>query len=464
MIRKQFLNTIRKFKMIEKGETILVAVSGGGDSVVLLHLLFELSKSWRLKLGVLHVNHGLRGRASDQDEVFVKRLAHRLKIPCDTTRVAIKEKAKKEGASLEAAAREARYEFFEQTAKIKRATKIVLAHSMDDQAETVLMRLMTGTGLQGLQAIRPKRKLNHAYLVRPLIEIPREEIRKFAKENAIKFREDLSNQSRRFLRNRIRLELIPFIEKDFNPQVKRALARLPHLLDVDLTFLDKTAEAAYQKLARKKKNEIVFSKPSFLKLSPSIQFRLINRALKVLGGPDLDFDHWNHFWELLSGQPRFQFQLPKEIFAVVSSEEVRIKRAGKSFSSFSYSLFPDQTLYISELDLTLSCEALAKRPRQFRKQNKNFDILNAEKLSFPLTVRNRRPGDRFQPLGRTKPHKLKSFLIDERILREERDRLPLVLSKDTIAWVAGVRMAEPFKATPKALELVRLSVSPGNRR
>src|SRR3989338_5434044 len=159
MIQEQFLRTIQKFRMIEKGETVFVAVSGGLDSAKLLHLLLELRDSWKLKLGILHVNHKLRGKASDQDEAFVKKLAHRFKVPCYVTQVDVEGKAKKERVSLEEGARNARYQFFEKTARTKGAQKIVLAHTMDDQAETVLMRLITGTGLQGLQAIRPKRKL-----------------------------------------------------------------------------------------------------------------------------------------------------------------------------------------------------------------------------------------------------------------------------------------------------------------
>ena len=449
--------------MIEKGETVFIAVSGGGDSVVLFHLLLELRDSWKLKLGILHVNHKLRGKASDQDEAFVKKLAHRFKVPCYVTQVDVEGKAKKERVSLEEGARNARYQFFEKTARTKGAQKIVLAHTMDDQAETVLMRLITGTGLQGLQAIRPKRKLNGAYLVRPLIEISRSDIRKFAEENSIRFREDRSNQSRQFLRNRIRLELIPFIEKRFNPQVKRALARLPHLLDVDLAFLDESAGISYQRLAREKAGEILFPKKPFLKLSPAIQFRLINRALRILAKAELDFDHWNDFVGLLSRESHFHLQLPRGFFAHVSPTEIRIKRSQKPFSSFSYSLPANRSLYISEIDATLSCQPLRQRPRIIRKQDPSFDVFDAAKLSFPLAVRNRKPGDRFQPLGQSKFLKLKKLLINRRIPQEERDRLPLVFSNGTIAWVGGVGMAEPFKAVSKTRQFVRLSLTPGNQ-
>ena len=464
MIQEQFLKTIRKFRMIEKGETVFAAVSGGLDSTTLLHLLLELRKSWKLRLAILHVNHKLRGRASDRDEAFVRRLARRAKTPIFVARVQIKRKAKQEKISLEEAAREARYHFFEKTVEKKHAHKIVLAHTQDDQAETVLMRIISGTGLQGLQAIRPKRKLNTAYLVRPLIEISRAEIRKFAKSNKISFREDATNRSLQFVRNRIRLKLLPFIERSFNPRVKKALARLPHLLDVDLAFLDETAGIFYKRLARQKHvGEILFPKQSFLQLRPSIQYRLINRALRALAETELDFDHWNLFLESLATERRFRLQLPKGLLATVSPDTVRIGRGKKSSATFSYSLSPGESIYIQEIDAMLSCGLLTEKVRVIRKANRSFDLFDGAKLSFPLMVRSRRPGDRFQPLGQTKPLKPKGFLINRRIPFEDRDRLALVFSGNAIAWIANVGMGDAFKVSRRTKQCVRISIAPGNQ-
>ncbi|MBI4394764.1 MAG: tRNA lysidine(34) synthetase TilS [Candidatus Omnitrophica bacterium] len=448
--------------MIERSETVLVAVSGGQDSVTLLHLLLELRKPWKLKLGILHINHGLRGKASDLDEAFVRALAKKTKLPIDVLQAKMKQKERSAKLSLEEGAREIRYQFFEKMAKVKRAQKIAVAHTQDDQAETVLMRVITGTGLQGLQAIRPKRKLNGAYLIRPLIEIPRSEIQKYVKINRIHFREDKSNRSPRFLRNRIRHRLIPFIARGFNPQIKKALARLPHLLDVDLTFLDETAKAFYKRLAREHPNEILFPRKTFLKLSPAIQYRLMNRALHILNEAELDFDHWNRFSESLHIKRGFQLQLPKGLLASVSSDSIRIKKGKRINVSFSYPLFLGDAIYIPEIEVSISCSALKGKPRIIHKSDKSFELLNGAKLSFPLTIRNRKAGDRFQPLGRTKPLKLKRFLINQHIPVEERDRLPLVLSDSTIAIAGQVALAEPFKVTPETKQFVRISFTSGN--
>ncbi|MBI1977175.1 MAG: tRNA lysidine(34) synthetase TilS [Candidatus Omnitrophica bacterium] len=464
MIRDQFLKTIQKFRMIEKGETVLIAVSGGADSVALLHLLAELRKPWKLHLTILHVNHKLRGKESDQDEAFVRKLARRFKIPIFVFKVEVRNKAKKEKSSLEEAAREVRYQFFEQMAETKKANKIALAHNQDDQAETVLMRIITGTGLQGLQAIRPKRKLNRTFLIRPLIEIARGDIRKFVKANQICFREDRSNRSLQFLRNRIRLKLIPLIERSFNPQVKKALARLPHLLDVDLSFLEETSAVFYRRLAnREQADEVLFPRKSFLQLKPSIQYRLVNRAMRELSGAELDFNHWNLFLELLTTKDKFSLQLPKELFISLSREAVRIYQKRKiSRASFSYEFSVGDSVYIPEINSTIVCESLNKRVRVIRKTNKNFDIFDGDTLSFPLTVRNRKPGDRLQPLGQKTSVKLKGFLINRHIPIEERDRLPIVVSDGQVAWVGGVGMGEAFKVSANTKRFVRISLLPGS--
>ncbi len=446
--------------MIEKGDTLFVAVSGGCDSTVLLHLLLDLAPSWKLKLAVLHVNHQLRAKASDQDEAFVRALAKKHHLPFFVTRISVQALARDRKMSLEEAARTARYDFFERIIQAKGAQKLVLAHTLDDQAETVLMRIMSGTGLQGLQAIRPRRKLNDAYLIRPLIEVSRRHIRAFAKEKRIAFREDKTNQSLQFVRNKIRLKLIPLMERKFNPQVKKALARLPHLLDVDLSFLDETAQGCYQRLAvREGKEQILFPKKAFLNLKPAIQYRLISRALDALGKADLDFDHWNQFLGLLMTERNFKYQFPKDLIAVVTVDHLKIRHAKQIPVSFLHSSELSESVYIPELGQTVSCEELSGKPKQVKKTDQSFEIFDGDSFSFPLTIRNRKAGDRFWPLGQKKTMKLKSFLINRRIPVEKRDRLPIVVSGRQIAWVGNVMMADPFKVTSQTKRFVRLKIS-----
>lgn len=458
MLKRKLLQTIRKFRMLKPCETVFLAVSGGGDSSVLLHLFLELAHSWKLKLAVLHVNHGLRGKESNSDERFVRALSKKHHLPCYVRRIRIKSLAKRQKKSIEEAARGARYEFFAQMVKAKKADKLVLAHTQDDQAETVLMRIITGTGLQGLQAIRPKRKFFTAELVRPLIEISRAEIRKFAQENKISYRNDESNQSLEMTRNRIRLKLIPFIEKSFNPQVKKALARLPHLLDVDLRYLDETADACYGRLARENRFQIVFSKRSFLELSPAIQYRFIQRAVRKLAGGETDYEHWNQFSGFLTEGRNFKFQFSKNILAQVSRNRLELIRSGPEPVSFSYRLGLDESLYVTEAGKTVTCESLPEPPKSFRKTDLTYEVVDRDLLRFPLVVRSRKPGDRFIPLGQEKSVKLKKFLINRHVPAEEKNRLPLVLSAGEIVWVGGLAVSEQFKVSEKTRRCVRLSI------
>lgn len=449
--------------MLKPRETVFLAVSGGGDSSVLLHLFLELAHSWKLKLAVLHVNHGLRGKESNSDERFVRALSKKHHLPCYVRRIRIKSLAKRQKKSIEEAARDARYEFFAQMVKAKKADKLVLAHTQDDQAETVLMRIITGTGLQGLQAIRPKRKLNGSYLIRPLIEISKKEILKYAHAHQITFQEDATNRSLKYLRNRIRLKLIPFLEKSFNPQVKKALARLPHLLDVDLGFLDETAAAFYKRLAvYEDGDQIFFPRPAFLKLNPSIQYRLIQKALCELTTGELDYEHWNDFSDLLRARDRFKFQFSKSVIASVSKTRIDLSKAKKAPVTFSYNLNLNGSVYLPEAKITLSCEEFVKQPKKLKKTNASFELLDRSLLKFPLTVRNRKEGDRLIPLGQEKNTKLKKLLINKHIPVEKRNCLPVVLSEGRIVWVGGVALSERFKVTQNTQRFVRLSLFSGD--
>jgi tRNA(Ile)-lysidine synthase len=457
MLRRQFLKTIQKFRMIEKGETVFVAVSGGCDSTCLLYLLNEIRAEWKLKIGILHVNHQLRGKDSVRDEQFVRAMGRKFKIPVFVERVNVKRKMKEGNVSLEEAARMLRYDFFERTAKAKRVDKIATAHTQDDQAETVLMRIISGTGLQGLQAIRPKRKLNGCFLVRPMIEISRKDIEQFATEKKIKFRTDESNRSTEFPRNRIRLKLLPEIERSFNPQVKKALARLPYLLDVDLAFLEESAELFYRKFATAKhKHQILFPKRPFLQLRPSMQYRLLGRALRTLEAGELDFEHWNDFLKRVATEKRFKLQFPKGTVVSVSSNEIQLQRGKLEPGEFSYLLREGEELYIPEIKKTFACEILDKKPRLIKKLKKNYDLFDADKLTFPLVVRSRKPGDRFQPLGQKTPFKLKDFLINKKIASEERNRLALIFSDNILMCVADVAMSEAFKVEEKTKKIIKI--------
>ena len=183
--------------------------------------------------------------------------------------------------------------------------------------------------------------------------------------------------------------------------------------------------------------------------------------MRTLAGTELDFNHWNEFSSRLSG-PQFQLQFPKRLLVSVTRDQIRVKHAKKTPVSFCYALSKNASLYLPEIHATLSCRKLSKKPKVFRKSDKTFEWFDRDELSFPLTVRSRKAGDRFQPLGQTRPVKLKGFLINQHVPSEERDHLPLVFSEDRIVWVGGVALGEPAKVTGRTRHVVEICLAPGD--
>ena len=311
---QKFESHLKQSQLIFPGEKILVACSGGPDSVALFYLLVCIQKKWNLRLGLLHLNHRFRGRASNGDERFVAGLAKKYRVPVYSERRNIRAFAKKEKYSEEEAARLARYEFFSRRARKYKIKKIVTAHTQDDQAETVLMRLFQGTGLRGLCGIREILQQGQVKLVRPLLSFSKKEILVYLKQNQISFRDDRTNHSVRYLRNRIRLKLIPWLEKEINPQVQRALARVPESLREEAGVLAQMEEAAWRRVFLGKKGRaIILSRKRFENYPAPLQFRILERGLKKLDAKSgLGFEAWQRLRPHLKLTVTRQ-SLPKDI-------------------------------------------------------------------------------------------------------------------------------------------------------
>jgi tRNA(Ile)-lysidine synthase len=267
MIIKKLKDTIKRRHLFIKGDKVVVGVSGGPDSVALLYALNSLKKELGLKLHIAHLDHMLR-RESNKDREFVQNLASRLKIPVTWAKVNVKALAKK--GSLEEIARDQRLGFLFKVAKEIKAKKIALAHNLDDQAETVLMRILRGTGLYGLSAILPKRKIRGFEIIRPLIEIRRTEIETYLKKKKIKPRRDASNAQDIYFRNKIRNKLLPLLEKEYSLNIKELLTNLAESAAYDYDYLNKTALSAHKRLGRK------INLARFLRLHPAVR-RLVLR-------------------------------------------------------------------------------------------------------------------------------------------------------------------------------------------
>lgn len=470
--------TIKKFNMLKKGDIVVVAVSGGIDSVVLLHALIELAAEYRLFIIVAHLNHCLRGRESDRDEVFVKRLAEKLGVKFICKRMDVRLLLKK-GDSLQDIAREARYSFFDRIAKRYKADRIATGHNMDDQAETVLMKFLKGAGLGGLCGI-PKVKGKY---IRPLIEITRKEIEEYAEDSMLKFVKDSSNKSAKYLRNRIRLKLIPILE-EYNPSLKSDLARLSRILERDDVYLKDKAGGAYKSIViRRDKDVVSLYLKKLNRLHGAIRARIFFMAVEELLGSSKGFYsyHVEDFLRLLcSDAPNLSINLPSRLMVYKEYDIITIERrhppqaeaknGGRKTEQPIFfkkilkingktNVIADNGFKIAEFNAEIQVWRGIKG-EDAPAMNLSIACFDYDKLQLPLTVRNFRPGDRFAPLGMNGHKKVKRLFQEKRISRRRRGLIPIVVSGDEIIWVAGIRQADYGKMDSNTKRVLKMEIGP----
>ncbi len=317
--------TLQKYKMLIPGDRILIACSGGPDSVALAYLLKELASRMNLRLALLHFDHRLR-KESAKDLQFVRLLASRLRLPFYGGRAQKVSSSKTKNVSPEEKARELRYAFFRSVARRTGIRKVALAHHKDDQAETVLMRLVQGTGLRGLQGIRPVVREGGVSYFRPLIELTRQELRRFLAAKRIRYREDPTNRSLRFLRNRVRHRLLPLLEKEFNPRVGDLLARLAETASRELKGLEDWVGKRWRIFVESKKNGTLrLDRDLFLFLPETLQFRILDRALQSLDRRSgLDFKSWGTLREGFR-RGRVRMTLPRDLDLNLTAKKLFVR-------------------------------------------------------------------------------------------------------------------------------------------
>lgn len=472
-VLRKVRHTIRNHNLFGADETVLVAVSGGADSVCLLHVLLTLAPAYRLRLGVAHLNHGLREAAAERDAAFVAALARRYDLPFFTATSDVKGLQQRRRLCLEEAGRKARYNFLRQTAHQHNFGKIATGHQQDDNVELALMFLIRGSGSRGVRGIPPVRENR---IVRPLIDLKREEILGYLEANRLDFVADATNQDCVFLRNRIRLQLLPALAKGYNPRISDALARFVRVARAEDDWLESlTAPLLENACIARSDTTLTMSVDALGALHPAAQRRVLRRALEMVKGSlrRITFRHVEAALALInSSAPLGSLDLPEQIriqrqrgLLIVTREnkplrEARPRALAASAQEFSYPVSAPGsqplTIPLPEIRgrLKLRRTGIDNIPATCR-AGQFVAFFDMDKLTFPLTVRSVRPGDRFTPLGTAGRQKVHRFFINQKIPRESRTRYPLLVSGGKIIWVAGLRVDEAARLTPATQRVLR---------
>ncbi len=443
----------------------MVAVSGGPDSVCLLHILVKLRDELDIVLYVAHLNHQLRGVESEADAQYVSDLAHRLGIPATIEQRDVKDYQAERHVSLEEAAREVRYAFLAQVAKCVGASQVVVGHTIDDHIETILMHLIRGTGTRGLRGLKPSVKWqsgqngNSLIIIRPLLSVSREETVEYCYSHQLKPRIDASNLSLSPLRNRIRHRLLPLL-KSYNPRVTDALLRTARIATDDIDFLDKEIARLWGEVAQQQENAIILDKERFLELPFALQRQLLRVAIEKLLGTvkDIETRHIEEIMNALTKPAGKRLSLPRGL--IFSIEYNRYLLAPEPASLSPFPVLEDEFLLKIPGETLLPgwhVEATVITPEAMKDDASGYKAyLDLNKTGDKLAVRTRQPGDRFQPLGMSQPKKLGEFMIDAKIPRAWRQQVPIVYSPQHILWLVGWRIDERTKVTDSTRQILRL--------
>lgn len=410
---KRVIQFINDNKLIEKKDKILIGFSGGPDSVALAKILINISKFFDLEIALCHINHSLRGEESDGDEEFCKNFSIKNGLNFYSLKADITGYSKENSIGLEEAGREIRYEYFHQVAKDNSYNKIALAHNLDDNVETFLFRLMRGTGLHGLKGIPVQRDS----IIRPLLFLKKSEILSFLEETNEDFRIDSSNNHNVYTRNKIRLDLIPYIEKEFNPKFKEGVSSLIQEISSQNLVTHKFTDIdSFLTMSTTEKRQILYSLLKEKEIS--ISRKKIDDIISVL-----DKDGYKEF-SLGNG-----YLLKKSYnFIKIVKEEVKNSKNDKIAldipCKISYNGYTIETKFVSEVEKKL-----------------NHFYFNYNDLETPIYVRTKQDGDKFLPIGMSSFKKVKKFFIDEKIEKEKRDTIPIITAGEEILLIGNLRQS-----------------------
>jgi tRNA(Ile)-lysidine synthase len=461
-LHEALIAAVERYGMWPPGATILVAVSGGQDSLALLHALLHLRERWQLKIHAAHFDHGLRGEESAADADAVAALARDWSVPFTLGSRDVAGAAKRLHSSVQETARNLRLNFLDQTAEKISADRIALGHTQDDRVESVLMNILRGAGIDGLRGMLPV----SGDRVRPLIEVSRKETGDYCERHGLPVRVDPSNQSSKYTRNRIRHELLPMLEEEYNLSVRAALLRLAGLAEADSGFLQEEAGKWFDRAAANIEDGRVVLSLGTLQAAPlAMKRRVVRMALeRVRGGIEgIEFGTIETVvGQLDREEQRSRFQLtvsPGDISIEIDGDNLVVRRleTPRSPLPVCVELTLDGVTEVPGWGLEV---AVTRDAGTYSATGPECVLVDADAVKGRLVLRNRLPGDRLQPMGMSGTRKVQDILVDRKVPTMLRDQIPIVADEEGILWVAGHALAERARITPAATEAMRIEIRP----
>lgn len=458
-IRNEFLKFVEEKELIANGDGIVVGLSGGPDSICLLNLLNSIKEDLNLKIVAVHINHMLRGIEADKDEEYARERCGELNIEFFSKKIDIKKFAKENRVSEETAGRQVRYKYFDEIMCQMKFNKIATAHNANDQAETILMHIMRGTGIDGLIGIPVKRAQKY---IRPILFMKREMVEAYCKQIGDTPRIDASNAQRVYGRNKVRLDILPYMKENFNSDIVQAINRMASLLEQDNKYINAQTEAAYKKFCYRENDAMVLASECF-DFDKAILSRIIRRAIAELSAnkSDISMKHIQEVIDLKKLGTNKRINLPSNVYVINIYGNIYIK-IGKDLKEK-----PSEQLFLHKEEILNKEVTFGEYIFNFEviqgKQNINFDenslikYFNYDKIDNVI-IRYRRDGDKMLPFGMSGSKKLKDIFIDMKIPQEDRAVIPIVEFGGEIAWVVGVKLSNKYKINKDNKKIMKIKV------
>lgn len=464
-MEKKVIQYIEEQRILEAGDHVLIGVSGGADSLALLYFLDKFAEQFQISIGVAHLHHGLRGQAADADEDFVKTFCQERNIPFFSRQRNIQEISQTEKISVEEAGRKERYGFFSIIAESHGYNRIAMGHHINDQAETMLMRLIRGTGVKGVSGIKSSRD---NIFIRPFLCLEKKEILNYCEIHKLAFRTDATNFQRDYTRNKIRLDIMPMI-LEINPRAEVHFNEFTKIASEYEAFFEKYVDQIQDRILALKNNRVVIDRDLWLREEPIVQKEILRRSIFKFKGSlkEIEYNHITAFYSLLkSDKTIWELHFPHDIRIIRRYDRVMVAEKQKAVASIipPKRILPNKTYLFSKERLILETKFVTrdefrKKSCFFSKETENHSekYFDYDKIKDILVLRSRQSGDYFYPTGLAGKKSIKKYYIDKKIDRNQRDKIPLLVTEAEVLWILGYAINQRFLADEDTKNIIRVT-------